>query len=114
MITFFQKNAYGIILLHPVEKYKQIKKENSDLGKAYLLLIHYFSEVYKCVPHPAERSVYADIRNIGYLLEAQPGIVTQNNNLPLVVWKLGDHFPYILLNLFLNHVVFDILIGEFP
>ena len=80
--------------------------------QAELFFFHYLPHVYESVPHSAKSSINTDISNIGYLFKTETRIMPQDHYLFLIIGKLPDQHPYILLYLAFNEIIFDIYIRE--
>ena len=76
-------------------------------------LFHHFPHVDECISHPSKGRVYANISYISDFLEAQPRIMAEYNNFPLVVGQLAYKLPDIFLNLPFDHMIFDICFSKF-
>lgn len=77
-----------------------------------LTLRHHFSQIDEPVAHASECRVDAAIGHGCDFLEAQVGVMTQNDDLSLVGGELIQHIPYPIVVLATNQLVFHGLFRE--
>lgn len=78
-----------------------------------MFLVDQFAQVDQRIPHPSQRSVDADSGLLGDLFETEIEIVPEDDYFALFDGQVVDQVADILLDLVVDHLLFDVRVGQF-